>query len=231
MEECVHGQSAPALVIEGLHDSQAGHGTGRHTCPVCAYAEGKKAGEARNPVPGGQIRECQVGNSAPLSVLINLPDNQGGKGRHKCVICAYHAGLAERIGESSRETELITHGIGIEEFIPDEEGRKSLRLHVQYERSQRNRAKAIELHGTTCKVCGFNFDIVYGEEHADSYIEIHHLSPVSEHGEGPVNPETDLLPLCSNCHSMAHRKTGRTLSVEELKQLLEVCRKTLARCT
>jgi predicted HNH restriction endonuclease len=31
----------------------------------------------------------------------------------------------------------------------------------------------------------------------------------------------DLAPLCSNCHSMAHRETGRILSVAELKGLIE----------
>ena len=222
MEECSHGQGAPIPVIIGLHDSQAG--TGRHRCPVCAYAEGRKAGEAGIRAPADRTEECQVGNVAPLSVLSRLPENQGGRGRHKCVICAYQVGLNEALGEwrgrSSAETERITHGIGIEEYIADEEGRKSLRLHVQYERSQRNRARAIEVHGTTCMACGFNFDAVYGEAHAAGYIEIHHVRSITEQGGLPVDPEADLVPLCSNCHSMAHRRTGVVLSVEELRQLL-----------
>ena len=71
MEACPHNKIAPASVIAGLHESQAG--AGRHACPVCAYVEGKKAGEAGVRVPGGRIQGCQVGHSAPLSVLTTLP--------------------------------------------------------------------------------------------------------------------------------------------------------------
>lgn len=223
MEQCSHGRSAPIAVITGLHDSQAG--SGRHRCPVCAYVEGRKHGEAGISMPAGDTEECHVGKAAPGFVLSELPENQGGTGRHKCVICAYQAGLSEGIGawngKSSAETEQLTHGIGIEEFIPDEEGRKILRLHVQYERSQRNRVKAIEMHGTTCKACGFNFDDVYGGDHAAGYIEIHHIRSITELAGKTIVPETDLVPLCSNCHSMAHRKTGRILSIEEIIRLLD----------
>ena len=48
-----------------------------------------------------------------------------------------------------------------------------------------------------------NFEQVYGELGKD-YIEVHHLHPVSQ-GERQVNPIEDLIPLCSNCHSMIHR--------------------------
>ncbi|WP_237630079.1 hypothetical protein [Staphylococcus epidermidis] len=32
-----------------------------------------------------------------------------------------------------------------------------------------------------------------------------------------VDPETDLVPLCSNCHKMIHRKKAKPLTLEELK--------------
>jgi predicted HNH restriction endonuclease len=35
-----------------------------------------------------------------------------------------------------------------------------------------------------------------------------------------VDPETDLVPLCANCHAMAHRRRDTVTSVEELKVLL-----------
>ncbi|MBI7240155.1 restriction endonuclease, partial [Pseudomonas aeruginosa] len=35
-----------------------------------------------------------------------------------------------------------------------------------------------------------------------------------------VNPETDLVPLCANCHAVVHRRRDRTLSVDELKGLV-----------
>ena len=79
---------------------------------------------------------------------------------------------------------------------------------------------AIKILGTVCQVCGFDFDVVYGRDYADSYIEIHHVRPLSEH-EGEVAPATDLVTLCANCHRMAHRRRTAVTSIEELKALIE----------
>src|SRR5215218_4839970 len=114
----------------------------------------------------------------------------------------------------------VTYGSVDEEAVPDSEGRKRIVQHVQYERSSKNRKLAIQAHGTACAACGFNFDHVYGREYAAGYIQIHHVKPVSEH-EGPVDPARDMVPLCSNCHSMAHRRKNTVTSVEELKALIE----------
>jgi hypothetical protein len=222
MEKCTHGNVAPTAVIGRLHDSQAG--TGRHRCPVCSYSEGLQIGKLGQSLPTSGVEECQCGTSAPSSILSKLPVNQGGAGRHKCVNCAFRAGFLDGSGErdsrSSSETESLTHGVGIDEFIPDEEGRMTYRQHAVYERSHRNRARAIQIHGEKCLACGFCFNSVYGVEHAGSYIEIHHVRSITEQEGLEVDPGTDLVPLCSNCHSMAHRKTGIILSVTELKELL-----------
>ena len=37
-----------------------------------------------------------------------------------------------------------------------------------------------------------------------------------------MNPETDLVQLCSNCHKMIHRKTKTPLTIQELKEIIEV---------
>lgn len=90
----------------------------------------------------------------------------------------------------------------------------------RYERNPKNRAKAIEIHGLNCKGCGFNFEKVYGERGKD-FIEIHHVNPLSTiQEEVAINPETDLIPVCSNCHRMIHRKKDKVLSIEELKELI-----------
>ena len=62
---------------------------------------------------------------------------------------------------------------------------------------------------------------VYGSEHADGYIQIHHVKPVSEY-EGEVDVANDLVPLCANCHAMAHRSKTTVTSIEELRALIEV---------
>lgn len=88
----------------------------------------------------------------------------------------------------------------------------------RYERSRINRAACIELHGDSCLACDFNFGETYGEA-GRGFIHVHHVTPVSRLGEGyQVNPATDLVPLCPNCHAMAHR-FDPPASVEKLRQL------------
>jgi putative restriction endonuclease len=89
-----------------------------------------------------------------------------------------------------------------------------------YERNPRLRIQALAIHGTTCFGCRFNFEERYGP-HGSGFIHIHHLKPLHSLG-GPetVNPETDLIPVCPNCHSMIHRRKNHTLSLGELQGLL-----------
>lgn len=65
----------------------------------------------------------------------------------------------------------------------------------------------------------FRFDQAYGANHARGYIEEHHAASVSKIN-GTVEPEKDLIPLCSNCHSMAHRNRDHILTLDELKKLI-----------
>ncbi|MGJ1536504.1 HNH endonuclease [Sphingobacterium multivorum] len=69
--------------------------------------------------------------------------------------------------------------------------------------------------------CGFNFEKAYGEWGA-GIIHVHHTKPLSNgEGERVVNPLTDMIVLCPNCHSMIHRRRNKTLSLDELLQLLK----------
>jgi hypothetical protein len=126
---------------------------------------------------------------------------------------------SEKIAEESLQVDAVTHGIVNEGTIPDSEGRKRIGLHASYERSPKNRERAITIHGTTCAVCTFNFDETYGKDYADGYIQIHHIKPLSKN-EGEMDPGTDLVPLCANCHAMAHRRKDTVTSIEELKALI-----------
>ena len=93
----------------------------------------------------------------------------------------------------------------------------------RYERDLRNRAAAISIHGTNCQACGMKFGLCYGEI-AEGYIEVHHTTPVSQLGENYlIDPAKDLVPLCSNCHSVVHRRNP-PLSVNELKTRIEAAR-------
>lgn len=90
-EECKHGSRSPKSLLQGLNDSQGG--VGRHKCASCAY--NRALSEAKKGVSTyGDMVTCPHNSVAPRAILNELPDNQGGSGRHKCVVCAYHLGHA-----------------------------------------------------------------------------------------------------------------------------------------
>ncbi len=85
-----------------------------------------------------------------------------------------------------------------------------------FERDVRARNKCIEIHGTDCTICGMNFEEMYGPV-GIGYIHVHHIKPLSEVTESySVNPETDLIPVCPNCHVMLHRFQD-DMTIEALK--------------
>ena len=110
------------------------------------------------------------------------------------------------------------------DIIPDAqvgeaEGRVS-RVEVnKYERSRINRLACITLSGTICSVCGFDFSEKYGK-YGDGFIIVHHIVPVSQIGNDYIiNPLTDLVPVCANCHAMIHRKNP-PYTIKEIREML-----------
>ena len=97
------------------------------------------------------------------------------------------------------------------------DGNKKLIYTTKYERNIQNRLNAIKIHGVTCQICGFNFEETYGEYGKD-YIEIKPLHTLEE--KMIINPETDLICVCANCHRIIHRNKNRLLSVEEIKKMI-----------
>ncbi len=100
-----------------------------------------------------------------------------------------------------------------------EEGNEQTVRHKKYERNPINRQMCLLAFGYKCQVCGFDFRKKYGEIGAN-FIEVHHKIPVSKMGAGYiVDPIKDLIPVCSNCHSMLHKKDP-PYSPEELIQII-----------
>lgn len=97
-----------------------------------------------------------------------------------------------------------------------EEGGEKVFTSIRRERDPGLRKEALAIHGYDCMVCGFNFEKFYGSV-GEKFLEVHHAVPLAEAGKRNTNPETDLVVLCSNCHSMAHKRKGVCLSVGELK--------------
>ena len=96
----------------------------------------------------------------------------------------------------------------------------------RFERSVEAREKCIAHYGTDCQICGFDFGKVYGPALAGR-IEVHHIIPLNEiREEYVVDPITDLIPVCSNCHTALHSKKDGVYTPEELKAMIRLSEKT-----
>ncbi|MCL1909430.1 MAG: HNH endonuclease [Kiritimatiellaeota bacterium] len=124
-----------------------------------------------------------------------LSSNQAGK-------------LAELINSKKEENDCDDLESVVETF--GKEGKKRQYYTTRYERDPKIRKAAIKAHrkkygALPCHVCGFDYEKTYGE-HGRGFIEVHHIKPLSSKDEEvEVNPETDLVCLCANCHRMIHR--------------------------
>lgn len=94
----------------------------------------------------------------------------------------------------------------------------------RYERNPAARSACIAAKGTACAVCSIDFGATYGVI-GDGFIHVHHLVPISEAGgEYVINPLTDLVPVCPNCHAMLHRGSAVPRSVAELREVVSSMR-------
>lgn len=105
------------------------------------------------------------------------------------------------------------------------EGNKTAVLVNKYERSPQARALCINHYKAKnngiikCEICGFNFGEVYGEEFSDK-IHVHHIKEISSIGEEyEIDAITDLLPVCPNCHMIAHSKTP-AYTPDEIREMI-----------
>lgn len=93
---------------------------------------------------------------------------------------------------------------------------------TSYERNEKARMICLSHFGYTCQICGMNFEEKYGSV-GKEFIHVHHINFISSLGgqAHEINPLTDLIPVCPNCHAMLHRKiNGSYLSPNELKEIL-----------
>lgn len=90
---------------------------------------------------------------------------------------------------------------------------------TKYERNSTARRLCVKHHGAVCKICGYDFFKTYGEL-GRGFIHVHHKTPISQQTNSyEINPITDLVPVCPNCHAMLHSSQDTMISVEELKQI------------
>lgn len=101
---------------------------------------------------------------------------------------------------------------------PRKEGDLKLSTTRKFERSRINRAICLRHHGFRCQGCGLLLQEIYGPLGAN-VIHVHHIVPVSKMGGSYVlDPKTDLIPLCPNCHNIVHR-TEPPVSIGALREI------------
>lgn len=109
------------------------------------------------------------------------------------------------------------------------EGKLQLRLHLRKERNRSlvTHTKEIwnrEQNGRVrCSICSFLFPETYGKV-GESFIEAHHTQPITSLAPDTMVSMADLVPVCSNCHSMLHRHRP-WLTVEQLRAIVSEQRK------
>ncbi|MCM1500795.1 MAG: HNH endonuclease [Clostridium sp.] len=90
----------------------------------------------------------------------------------------------------------------------------------RYERDPANRELCLASNGYLCQICGFDFEKVYGKL-GQYFIHVHHIEKVSTHeNQYYLDPTTDLIPICPNCHAMLHR-VDPPMNPEQLRYLMK----------
>ncbi|GAA4036394.1 hypothetical protein GCM10023063_21530 [Arthrobacter methylotrophus] len=207
----------------GLH----GHGLIGHGVVMSESYEAPRRPTPNSSVPNGTERYVSVafdallplGGQIPSSVLSSeVPDvawnTFRGSGR---LIPLESEPLLQRVwrehGPAASEPCGTVPGTYPEEAVSRIETNR-------YERNLEARRICLAFHGMSCAVCGFSFEITYGDIGKD-FVHVHHVVPVSQLGSGyQLDPIADLVPLCGNCHVMAHLGVGTPRSVAELRQAI-----------
>jgi HNH endonuclease len=118
--------------------------------------------------------------------------------------------------------------VGSEYTMPEEvqasgkfwEGAKTEVTINAYERNSKARAACITHHGCKCAACGFDFEKRYGAV-GKGRIQVHHVTPIGKiRKQYEVDPKTDLIPVCPNCHFVIHLFEP-PLSIEQVRNLLQ----------
>lgn len=98
-------------------------------------------------------------------------------------------------------------------------------------RNPQLRQQCIDRYGYQCQCCGMNFAELYGEELGANFIEVHHLRPISTYEKDgiPENFLENLVPLCSNCHSMIHHIKNSEHPLSDLREAYRGTKQEIAK--
>lgn len=131
----------------------------------------------------------------------------------KEVITPLMGAMAELIGYDSIDETAVAE-------TPAVEGGISRAVILRRERNPRSRLLCLRIHGTQCSCCGLDPETRYGD--AGGIIEVHHQEPLSMLvNPRTYDPETDLVPLCPNCHRAVHTRRPWPLTLKELNECMD----------
>lgn len=89
----------------------------------------------------------------------------------------------------------------------------------RYERNRKARSECTAYYGCICQACGIDLSEKYGPV-ATNFIHVHHQTMISTlDKEYEVDPISDLIPLCPNCHAIAHLRK-EPYSIQEIKGMI-----------
>ncbi|XXD11452.1 HNH endonuclease [Klebsiella sp. R445] len=163
-----------------------------------------------------------VGIAATLMTGVEFtPADFSGGVKSKCVRLLTEQGF--RIIHGPEENDPAEEYVFPDEWLSTADFVEGAAIQVlvnRYERDRRAREAAIRYHGCACKVCGLDMEKQYGNI-GKGFIHVHHLVPLSAIKQDyQLNPNTDLIPVCPNCHAMLHR-THPPLTPQALQRLLQ----------
>ncbi|MBV7534918.1 HNH endonuclease [Duganella sp. sic0402] len=143
-------------------------------------------------------------------------------------------GVLERLPASGRgywqlSGKINSADLYADEALPDgpyKEGSVKKITVNSYERNKKARAACLAHFGYSCMACGFNFELSYGPL-GKNQIHVHHIVQISSIGnEYELIPTEHLVPLCPNCHHMAHRREP-PFTLQELRAMVKSAAKTV----
>lgn len=91
---------------------------------------------------------------------------------------------------------------------------------ARFETDEAIRLQVLKIHGTSCGICGFNYEEAYGDLGV-GYIKIHQISSPEKTRE-ELDFNQDFIPICENCHGILHRDRNKDLDVSEVKQIFRL---------
>lgn len=128
------------------------------------------------------------------------------------------AGFFETIAQSVSHSDLRLD----DDVYPTIENRLSVTRHLRRERRSHTATLCKQRDNYICQVCCFDFSKVYGELGED-FAEAHHIIPLSSNNKPRSTTADDLITVCSNCHRMLHRMSGKPKDIDNLRSI--VCKR------